>query len=97
MHHPMVSQRENQGRLIEKDLKKYVPKDKIFPLANVLNPSKKTPIMEKEKWMLKTPLGKKVYVSKVEEPNKRMSKTYPNRNKKKYRNWFDKDETFIFC
>jgi len=40
----------------------WVPKEKIIPLADILNPYKKTQILELGKWMLTIHKGKKVYI-----------------------------------
>ena len=44
--------------------KKWVPKEKIIYVADVLNSSVETPVMVPGLWMLTTHDGKKVYVPK---------------------------------
>ena len=44
----------------------WVPKEKIIPLADILNPTKKTQILELGKWMLTIHKGKKVYIPRIE-------------------------------
>jgi len=71
----------------------WVPKEKIIPFADILNPNKKTQILELEKWMLTIHKGKKVYIPKIEsQETKRQEKTM---NEICW-NWSNKDETFIF-
>jgi len=44
----------------------WVSKEKIIPLVDILNPNKKTQILELGKWMLTTYKGNKVYIPRIE-------------------------------
>ena len=49
----------------------WVPKEKIIPLADILNPNKKTQILELRKWMLTIHKGKNVYIPRIESQETR--------------------------
>ena len=44
----------------------WVPKEKIIPLTNILNPNKKTQILESGKWMPTIHKGKKFHIPIIE-------------------------------
>jgi len=41
------------------------PKEKIITLADILNPNKKTKILELGRWMIIVHKGKKVYIPRI--------------------------------
>ena len=71
----------------------WVQKEKIIPLADILNPNKKTQILELRKWMLTIYKGKKVYIPRIES-----NETERQEKKMNEICWTcsSKDETFIF-
>jgi len=71
----------------------WVPKEKIIPLVDILNPNKKTQILELGKWMLTIHKGKKVYISRIESQETERQEKKMN---KICWNWSNKDETFTF-
>jgi len=71
----------------------WVPNEKIIPLADILNPNKKTQILELGKWMLTIHKGKKVYISIIESQETERQEKKMNES---CWNWLNKDETFIF-
>jgi len=92
----------SEGTFKDKSLRKtnmkgpkteWVPKEKIIPLADILNPNKKTQIFELGKWMLIIHKGKKFYIPRIKSQE-------TERQEKKMNeicwNWSNKDETFIF-
>ena len=66
----------------------WVPKEKILPLVDILNPNKKTQILELEKWMLTVLKGKKVYIPRIERQETKMNEICWN--------WSNTDEKFTF-
>ena len=54
----------NSGKTNKRGPRKWVPKDKIIYVADILSSSVETPIMVPGLWMLATYDGKKVYVPK---------------------------------
>src|ERR1044072_9073610 len=53
------------GKTNKRGPRKWVPKDKIIYLADILNSSIKTPVMVPGQWMLTTHDGRKAYVPKA--------------------------------
>jgi hypothetical protein len=52
----------NFGKTNKRGPQKWVPKDKIIYVTNILNNSVETPIMVLGQWILMTRGGKKVYI-----------------------------------
>ena len=66
----------------------WIPKEKIFPLTDILNPKMKTQILELGKWMLTIHKGKKVYIPRIERQETKMNEICWDQS--------DIDETFTF-
>jgi len=71
----------------------WVPKEKIIPFANILNPNKKTQIMKLGKWILTVHKSKKVYISKIKRQETKRQEIKMNRI---CWNWSGTNEMFTF-
>jgi len=72
--------------------KTILPKEKILPLADILNLNKKTQILELEKWMLTVHKGKKSTFLELWQETERQE----IKMNEICWNWLDTDKTFTF-
>jgi len=72
----------------------WVPKNKIIPLADMLNSSKKTPIMVPGQWMLTTHDGRKVYIPRPPNEERREGNFWRKSTRQGDWWWNGKSETY---
>jgi len=95
--HPILSSNSPTGTFKNKSWRKtnmkgpkklWVPKEKTIPLADILNPNKKSQILELGKRMLTVHKGKKVYIPRIERQETKINEICWN--------WSDTDKAFTF-